>query len=72
VGAKNLEEFGDNVAKDVVESALSTAAGTIEVGNQPQNGRDHPNNHMRSIKSNRCVNIEGSDEAILKVKIFSS
>jgi hypothetical protein len=62
-----LEEFGDSVAKDVVESALTTAAGTIEVSNAQQNGRERSNNNMRSTKSNRCVNIEGSDEAILKV-----
>lgn len=66
--AKNLDEFGDNVAKDVVESALTTAVGTIEVDSTPQNGRERPYNNTRSVKSNRCVNIEGSDEAILKVK----
>ncbi|KAI6176568.1 Zbp-1 [Aphelenchoides bicaudatus] len=62
--AKNLDEFGSNVAKDVVESALTTAIGTLDINNT-QNGRERAGN-MRDIKSNRCVNIDGTDENILK------
>lgn len=47
------------------ESALTVAAGNLNVNSQ----NERPSNARQQHKITRCVNIEGSDDSILKVGI---